>query len=503
MGKINALRRHSYKGVLNMNRKNIWIHVTLAVVLITIAAMFGQIDRWRSALRVAPVRSVQIDSPAKTYQVTAATATIDGTPEVMVRFKPGVSLDKIKAIAFANHDLVTDQIESVNGLTAIDDLDDAKAQQVADQYAAMSDLVAYAEVNAFIKLDDPKQTVIARDLVHRTSAVDVPSDPLFGDQWALNNLGQDGGKKRADLDALEAWQTTKGSEEVVVAVLDTGVAYNHEDLSGNMWTRPKNVPAYTDKELGTFNDLHGYNGTDNEADPMDDNGHGTHCAGIIGAEGDNGIGVSGINQKIQIMPLKFLGRGGFGSTDDAIEAINYAIDRKKNGVNVRIISASWGSTAKSQALEDVIRAAGEAGILFVAAAGNDGSNNDSRPHYPSNYDLPNVISVAALDRNDQLASFSNFGVKTVHIAAPGKDILSTWLGDGYREASGTSMATPYVSGIAALIVANDPDISLKNLRQRLLGSADPIDSLKGKVQTGGRVCAANALGNIVKDHSHQ
>ena len=148
------------------------------------------------------------------------------------------------------------------------------------------------------------------------------------------------------------------------------------------------------------------------------------------------------------MPLKFLGRGGFGSVDDAIEAINYAIDRKNHGVNIRVISASWGSTTKSKALEDTIRAAGDAGILFVAAAGNDGSDNDRRPHYPSNYDLPNVISVAALDRTDSLAGFSNFGVKTVHIAAPGKDILSTWLDNGYREASGTSMATPYVSGVA-------------------------------------------------------
>jgi subtilisin family serine protease len=193
------------------------------------------------------------------------------------------------------------------------------------------------------------------------------------------------------------------------------------------------------------------------------------------------------------MPLKFMNAGGFGTTKDAIEAINYVIDRKKAGVNVRIISASWGSTQKSRALGDAIRAAYENDILFVAAAGNATTNNDRSPHYPSSYDVPNVISVAALDRNDQLASFSNYGLKSVAIAAPGKDILSTWLGNSYEEKSGTSMATPVVSGVAALIVAANPRISVDQLRKRLLASVDPLPALKGKIVTGGRVNAAKAL----------
>ena len=178
---------------------------------------------------------------------------------------------------------------------------------------------------------------------------------------------------------------------------------------------------------------------------------------------------------------------------DAIEAINYAIARKKAGVNVRIISASWGSTQKSRALEDVIRKAYENDILFVAAAGNSSVNNDRQPHYPSSYNVPNVVSVAALDRNDQLASFSNWGAKSVAVAAPGVDILSTWLQNGYEEKSGTSMATPVVSGVAALIVAEHPRISVDDLRKKLLASTDPIVALKGKTVTGGRINAAKAL----------
>jgi subtilisin family serine protease len=194
------------------------------------------------------------------------------------------------------------------------------------------------------------------------------------------------------------------------------------------------------------------------------------------------------------MPLKFLGRGGFGSTANAIKAINYAIDRKQHGVNVRIINASWGSTQYSRALEDAIRAAGEQGILFVAAAGNSSSDNDKRAHYPSNFDLPNVISVAALDRTDSMASFSNYGVKTVHIAAPGREIVSTWLGDAFREASGTSMAAPHVSGVAALVLSSEPNLSMPKLRERLLGTVDKLDSLQGKIASGGRLCATQALG---------
>ena len=475
-----------------MNRGNILIHILIAAILISLAVVVGQIGRWRSMLKVqdtTPVKRVaKTNAPARTSADTEA--------EVLVRFKPGKSLADIKQFAAYRNDRIEDEIETVSGLVAIDDLDNADPLEVARQYSE-SDSVAYAEPNYEIRLDDPVNRNAKSREIEPSDLAGAPNDPQFGDQWALNNTGQNGGKANAHIDALKAWAKTQGTKEVVVAVLDTGVDYSHKDLASNMWFRPENVPQYVDDELGSFNDLRGYDANKNAADPMDDNGHGTHVAGIIGAEGDNSEGIAGINWNVQIMPLKFLGRGGFGSVKDAIESINYAIDRKKNGVNLRVINASWGSTQRSKALEDAIRAAGEAGILFVAAAGNSSTDNDRRAHYPSNYDLPNMISVAALDRSDSLAGFSNYGAKTVHVGAPGREILSTWLNDEYREASGTSMAAPQVSGIAALIVASEPKLSMAKLRERIMKSADPIDSLFGKLLVGGRLNAAKGVGELI------
>ena len=474
-----------------MNRSNFWVRITIVAIVVTFAAVIGQMERWRASLKLQPQETPTAEHGRKPRPPKRPKQ--ENEPEVLVRFKPGISLDSIRQLAARSNDRVEDEIESVNGLIAIDDLDDADAETVASQYAAMSDQVLYAEPNFEIRLDPQPNSLSRRDLVHRDPGVLMPNDPQFADQWALNNQGQDGGKKRADIDALKAWGVSQGSDKIVVAVLDTGVDYTHKDLISNMWLRPESLPQYSDDEIGTFDDLHGFDANADIADPMDDNGHGTHCAGVIGAEGDNNEGIAGINWHVQIMPLKFLGRGGFGSTKNAIEAINYAIERKSKGVDVRVISASWGSTQNSKALKDAISAAGDAGILFIAAAGNNGTDNDKRPHYPSNYDLPNVISVAALDRADEMASFSNYGVKTVHIAAPGKDILSTWLNDDYRGASGTSMATPHVSGVAALILSKSPKMTVAKLREKLLESVDKLPNLEGRVASGGRLNASKAL----------
>src|SRR6185295_2325415 len=401
-----------------------------------------------------------------------------------VRFRADVSESEIQSLTARLNDEVEDETESVAGLNLIEDEDGKDAETIATEYRALPQ-VEYAE---------PVFEIHLEEATGACSKPIMPNDPRFTEQWALANDGQNGGTSGADISATSAWSVTKGSEKVVVAVLDSGVDYTHPDLENNIWKRPENVKEYQDRNLGEIDDENGYDALENDGDPMDENGHGTHCAGIIGAEGGNNEGITGVNWTVQIMPLRFMDANGSGTTKDAIEAINYVIDRRKAGVNVRIISASWGSTQKSRALEDVISRAKDAGILFVAASGNSSEDTDRTPHYPSSYNLGNIISVAALDRNDELTSFSNFGAKSVHIAAPGKEILSTWLENGFREASGTSMATPMVAGVAALVLSKNPNMSVDDLRKRLLSSVDKLQGLKGKVASGGRINAAKAVG---------
>jgi thermitase len=475
-----------------MNRHNFLGHLALAITLIFLAAFAGQIRRWQNQPRAFLNPENRTEDEARTVRRNAA--------EVLVRFRPGTTLERMQSIARRLDDRIEDRIESVSGLAVIEDQDGLDAEEVASEYRALTETVEYAEPNFTITLEPEFNGSGGGSNDGAPAGFDPfvpnnwPNDPQFADQWSLENTGQRGGKAKADISALLAWDKTKGSEKVVVAVLDSGVDYTHPDLMENIWFRPSNINEYVDDQLGTINDLRGFSAVDDLSDPMDDNGHGTHCAGIIGAEGDNEFGIAGVNWKVQIMPLKFIGANGSGTTKDAIEAINYVIDRKRAGVNVRIISASWGSTQKSKALEDAIREAGEAGILFVAASGNASANADKSPHYPASYDLPNIISVAALDRQDNLASFSNYGAKRVHVAAPGVEILSTWLGGAFEEHSGTSMATPEVAGVAALVLSVDPDLSVKELRERLLKSVDKLDSLNGKISTGGRINAARAVG---------
>jgi subtilisin family serine protease/subtilisin-like proprotein convertase family protein/nuclear transport factor 2 (NTF2) superfamily protein len=331
----------------------------------------------------------------------------------------------------------------------------------------------------------------------------TPNDPSLGQLWGLNNTGQtingQAGTRDADIDAPEAWDLSTGSASIVVGVIDTGIDYSHPDLAANIWTNPGEVAGngIDDDGNGFVDDVHGYDFVNNDGDPFDDHGHGTHVAGTIGAAGDNQRGVSGVNWNTSLMALKFLSGTGSGSLSDAVRAINYAtMMRSRYGVNVRVTNNSWGGGGYNQSLADAIGAQGQAGILFVAAAGNSGTNNDQSPNYPASYNFDNVIAVAASDNRDNLASFSNYGATSVDLAAPGVSIYSTAPGGGYQTMSGTSMATPHVAGAAALAWAVNPTATVAQIRSALLNGVDRVTGLSGKVATGGRLNVRGTLDQL-------
>jgi subtilisin family serine protease len=339
--------------------------------------------------------------------------------------------------------------------------------------------VRYAEPNYIVHAITPDARPLAT----------VPNDPSFGQLWGMRNTGQTvngvAGTPGADIKAEPAWTVTTGTRTVVVGVIDTGIDYNHPDLAANVWSNPGGIGGCA---VGT----HGYNAITRTCNPLDDHDHGSHVSGTIGGVGNNGVGVAGVNWTTSIMGLKFLDASGSGSTADAIVAIDFAVNAKIAGVNVRVLSNSWGGGGFSQALLDAINRANANDILFVAAAGNSSANNDTTPHYPSSYNAPNVVSVAATDSNDALASFSNFGANSVHLGAPGVSTLSTTIGNTYSYFSGTSMATPHVSGAAALILSQGY-LSVSALKSKLLSSVDALPSLSGRTVTGGRLNLCKAI----------
>jgi subtilisin family serine protease len=329
-------------------------------------------------------------------------------------------------------------------------------------------------------------------VVHAAAA---PNDPSFGLRWPLENTGQTvngvAGVRGADEDAVPAWDVTTGDRSVVVGEVDTGVDYIHPDLADNIWSNPGGIggcPAGT----------HGYNAISGSCDPMDDDtkygGHGTHVAGLIGAVGNNGIGVTGVNWRTTILPVKFLDSNGKGSARELIAALEWLIAAKHAGVNVRVVNDSHGDTTYSQALADEIDRLGANNILFVTAAGNYGDDNDDPAlrRYPCGNDNANLICVAATTQKDALASWSNYGANTVDLAAPGANIYSTLRGGTYGYIKGTSMSTAEVSGAAALILAST-NLSTTALKAEILDNVHPLPSLQGKVLTGGRLDICQAM----------
>ena len=359
-----------------------------------------------------------------------------------------------------------------------------KVEELVSALAALAD-VLYAEPNV------------------QYSVLELPNDPQFAAQWALHNTGQSAagfpaGTPGADISAVSAWDISTGGTTHVVGIVDTGIDYTHPDLQANIWSAPTDFTiTLNGVSVTCLAGTHGFNAITGTCDPMDDHMHGTHVSGIIGAAGNNDLGVVGVNWSTQMMGLKFLNSQGSGYASDAVTAIEFAIQTKEffsstNAADVRVLSNSWGGSGFSQALQDEINEAAKSDILFVAAAGNSSANSDLMPMYPASFGGSNMISVAATDNNDALAYFSNYGLNSVNLGAPGVDVLSTLLGGTYGYLSGTSMATPYVSGAAALMLSVC-SLSTTNLKKNLLDNVDLIPALSGITTSGGRLNVNHAL----------
>lgn len=390
--------------------------------------------------------------------------------QMLLQFRPEVS-EAVRERVLKAQGLQVLRVLRAEGILKLRIPEGADPQVLAARLRALAE-VAAAEPNYFRYLDA------------------VPNDPRFGEMYGLHNTGQTGGIPDADIDAPEAWDIAIGTPNVVVAVLDSGMDLTHVDLVGNLYTNPNEVlNGIDDDGNGFIDDIHGWDFRGNDNDPSDPStlcsSHGTHTAGTVGAVGNNGIGVTGVAQSVRIMPLRaFYVSAIFCTAQDAdlIEAMDYM-----KRMNVPISNNSWGGGPFSQLMRNGI--AGTRG-LFVASAGNSGSNNDASPSYPASYDLENIIAVAATTDTDALASFSNFGMNSVDIAAPGEEILSTIRGSSYGYLSGTSMSSPHVAGAAAVLLGNDPTLTAHELRAKMLRSTD----FKGlPIATGGRLNLFKAL----------
>lgn len=409
----------------------------------------------------------------------AVANTNKGTEDsILVMFKPGVSKQE-------RQQLITQQGASLRQLDAQGR--DMKMRYVADGRIVKVNVPKGVDRDHLIKKLAANPAVEVAEPDYPVKALATPDDPSFGELWGLHNTGQSGGTAGADIKAVDAWDISTGSHDIIIGVIDTGMDYNHPDLIDNRWVNPGSLPGST----------YGYSTLNAEQDPMDSDSHGTHVAGTIGASGNNGTGVVGVNWNVTLLPCQFLGPTG-GSTAGAIECINYFTDLKLNhGVDIKATNNSWGGGGFSETLRAAIQSGGDAGILFIAAAGNDGVDADSTPMYPAAYDLDVIVSVASTDRNDNLSVFtsgaSNYGLTSVDLGAPGSAILSTIPGGGYASYSGTSMASPHVAGAAALLWSVNPDITPAEMKTILMDSGDSLAALEGKTVSGKRVNLVNAM----------
>ena len=421
-----------------------WVGFVLAAALIVVSAGLAALPTSNGA-ESAPLLAPHVEG------------------EIIIKFKSGVS------------HVLKNEIRNELGIVEVRALGGIRAE-----HTLIRDMTVAEALERYG--DDLRVEYIEPNYILSSQA--LPNDPNFPIQWGLHNVGQTGGNPGADIMAAEAWDVTTGADNVVVAVIDSGIDYNHPDLAANVYLNAGEIPdnGVDDDNNGFIDDIRGWNFILQNNDPFDDNGHGSHVSGTIGAVGDNGLGITGVAWDVKIMALKFLNGAGLGSTAGAVECINYA-----TLMGVDVINASWGGGTPSAALTDAIEAAAEADIVFVAAAGNGnpGVNNDLQPFIPASLPLDNIISVAASDDRDRLWTNSNFGLNSVDLAAPGVSIFSTVPEGGYGFLNGTSMAVPHVVGAIALIRGHFPALSAVEAKELLLDRSDHVDSLVGLV-TGAR-----------------
>jgi subtilisin family serine protease len=361
----------------------------------------------------------------------------------------------------------------------------------------------YMELDYKITLPNVQTTSpTQQNLATTTSQTTPPNDPDFPKLWGLNNTGQTGGKPDADIDFPEALALVTGTQKKAVGVIDSGIDYTHPDLAANMWKNPKEIVGINgkdDDDNGYIDDIYGWDFANNDNDPMDDNEHGTHVAGTVGAVGNNNLGVIGVApNNVSLVALKFLDASGSGATSNAILALDYATAN-----DILITNNSWGGLLPipSKALKAAITAFEEKGGLFVAAAGNSSLNTDLVAAYPASYPHDSIISVAATDHKDLLAYYSNYGKHTVDIAAPGSEIYSTLPGGNYGYLSGTSMASPHVAGAVALVWSQNPDLTAPQVKQKVMGSTEPYFNPLGVFSKAGRLNLFKALGGSTSNNN--
>lgn len=348
------------------------------------------------------------------------------------------------------------------------------------------DLPADAGVEGAVEAAESLPDVLYAEPNYSYEMTASPNDPMFDEMWSLGLAAADG--QSSGIGTPRVWNLTTGSSNVTVAVVDTGIDRAHPDLAPNMYTNSAEIAGNgaDDDGNGLVDDTRGWDFVSDDNDPNDENGHGTHVAGTIGARGNNANGVTGVSWDVRLMPLRVLDAAGSGWTSDVASAFAYA---GRKGVDV--VNASLAGTSASVAVLEAIKASPN--TLFIVAAGNSGANVDVAPSYPCSYPLPNVVCVAATDQANRLSSYSNYGATGVDLAAPGDRILSTWPGGKYMEMTGTSMATPHVAGVAALLQARHPDASATAIRDAILGGAEGLQTLAGRTVTGGRLSAAGAF----------